>query len=408
MLKTYLTKNLIYILLIFLIGISSTAANEDINGGQIKITEVVKSSFLSPGDKNAELQLIMNNDMDSSLSNVKVYLFITSPFTVSIDPNNQINEMNYPGYLIGPGDSEYVPYFEVGAKQGRTVRFKIDVEKSGKYGNYDLPYAIYYDGKVINGKFTVRVSGSTLVGITDVLTTPGSIVSGDDFEINFNIKNSGENTIKWIKVDVSAEDNKIIPIFSTTERVFTDVVRNDIRQASYRFSTDRKTVPKNYPLRVALTYQDESGVLYNETELIGIKVLGKANLEIGSIKIEPERVVQGEPFTLTIRIENNGQGDARSVESEVDIPITGGKTAFLGKIAPDEDAPAMYILKADKNDKLEYNLTIYYSDDLGIHKKVQQMSLLVYPRDNNSTFLFGGFVIAVVLGYMFMQSRRGV
>ncbi len=405
-----LKKYLICTIFMIFFGISNISAAETLKDERpLNTTEVVKQSFVSPGDKNVELQLVINNDGDTTISTVKTVLFLESPFMPSINPNDKNNDFNYPGYLIGTGNSEYVPYFDLGGKQGRAVRFRIDVEKNAKYGNYDIPYAIYYgDNKIVNGKFTIRVSGSTLIEITDVLATPEYIVPGNDFEVTFKLKNSGENGIKWVRVDVSSDEKKIIPISSTTERIFADIESNASQLASYKFSTDRKIVPRNYPFTIALSYQDEKGLLYNETKTIGIKILGKAGPEIASFKTEPERILQGNPFTLTIRIENNEQGDARSVKAEIDIPVTGDKSAFLGKIAPDEDAPAVYMLKADKSGRIDYNLTIYYADDLGEHKKVQQMSIFVYPGDNNNTLLFGGLTIFFVMGFLFWRSRKGV
>ncbi len=66
------------------------------------------------------------------------------------------------------------------------------------------------------------------------------------------------------------------------------------------------------------------------------------------------------------------------------------------------------MLKADKSGSIDYNLTIYYSDDLGDHKKVQKMSLLVYPSENNYTLFLGGFSIIFVVVFLLWRSRKGV
>lgn len=404
-----LYKRLTSAICIILLCISNVSAANVNDDGLIKVTEVVKSPFLSPGDKNVELQLMINNEGESTLSNVKVFLYLQSPFLASLSENNKFNEITYPGYLVSSGDTEHIPYFNLAGKQGRIVKFRIDVEKDAKYGNYDIPYAIYYaDNKVINGKFNVRVSGSTLIELSNVSTSPENIVTGNDFEIAFNVTNIGENKIKWVKIDVSNDEKKIIPISSTTERIFTDIESKDVRIALYKFSTDKKITPKNYPFKVELSYQDENGILYNETKIIGARVLGKAEPDIASVKIEPDRIIQGDPFTLTIRVENNEQGDARSVKAEIDIPINGDKTAFLGKIAADEDAPAVYMLRADKSGNIDYNLTIYYVDDTGEHTKTQKMSLLVSPKENSNIFMFGGLTLVFVVGFLFWRSKKEV
>lgn len=76
--------------------------------------------------------------------------------------------------------------------------------------------------------------------------------------------------------------------------------------------------------------------------------LGKSELGFVSVDTNPPRLTEGTPFDLTIRIENTGTGEAKQVSAKVDLPAEGTKEAFIGKIKPGNDAPAIFLLEGAK------------------------------------------------------------
>lgn len=135
-------------------------------------------------------------------------------------------------------------------------------------------------------------------------------------------------------------------------------------------------------------------------------MLGKSRLNIAGINTDPNRIEKGSYTTLTIRIENAGSGDAKSVKADIDIPFTGTKTAFIGKIEPDNDAPAIFNLHADDAGDYRYNLTVLYEDDLGKHELNEELKLVVYPGDSIPVFAVILFVIAAAGIYWFFIRRK--
>lgn len=47
---------------------------------------------------------------------------------------------------------------------------------------------------------------------------------------------------------------------------------------------------------------------------------------------------------MTIRLENTGTDEAISTTANIDLPFEGTKEAFIGKIKPNNDAPAVFSL----------------------------------------------------------------
>ena len=53
------------------------------------------------------------------------------------------------------------------------------------------------------------------------------------------------------------------------------------------------------------------------------------------------------------------------------FPMSGGKEAYVGKIEPNNDAPAVFSLQAGDPGNYAYNLTVEYQDDYGVHTKTE-------------------------------------
>ncbi len=393
--RTVLKKIVICLLVASFYYISYAAAEE--MSTSFDVTPVIRKPYLNPDDKGAEIEFVLQNKQASAVDNVRVYLFLQPPFSASYRSALQ-EEMNL-DYIVGTGVNEdvHTQGFVLGEGQTSKTRFKIDVDKNAKYGNYELPYTIYYNYngvKTYSNKIKLHIAGTTLIEIADVMMDKKEIKPGDNFQISVSLRNAGDNEIKWVKIALNSQNAQIIPLSSASEKVFNDMSSNIIYSASFDFTTDKGMSPKNYPMTVSLNYQDENGRIFNETKNIGVKVIDNSNLDIASITIDPQRIYAGEDAVLTIRMENNGQGDAKSVKAEIDIPLKGEKTAFLGTIKPDEDAPAVYVFKTENSGEINYTLKITYKDDRGEHVKEQPLTLVVYPRNSNNTpFLFLGALV---------------
>jgi hypothetical protein len=155
--------------------------------------------------------------------------------------------------------------------------------------------------------------------------------------------------------------------------------------------SDKKADPGLLRVPVNLQYNWLDGTTHTETASIGIVMKGKAELGFVSVDTSPRRIGANEQFDITIRIENTGTGEAKQVSAVVDLPMTGSKQSFIGKIKPGNDAPAVFTLDGAKGGTYDYTTTITYTDDLGTHTISKPMSLRIAPED------FTGAVIIVIL-----------
>ncbi|WP_062398612.1 hypothetical protein [Methanogenium cariaci] len=88
--------------------------------------------------------------------------------------------------------------------------------------------------------------------------------------------------------------------------------------------------------------------------------------------------------------------------------MRGTKEAFIGKIKPNNDAPAVFSLDGGTGGDYPYTLTVIWEDDWGVHTESFDLTLSV--KTNDSTVAIAGFLIILILAaggaYYFLVYRK--
>lgn len=181
------------------------------------------------------------------------------------------------------------------------------------------------------------------------------------------------------------------------------------RRVNLTFVTDKnaKSGLTEVPFLFSYNLLDGSPAMQNES--VPLDIRGEAELGITSLETAPVRVFARQPFDLTIRIENTGTGDAKSVSAVVDLPFSGTKESFIGKIKPGNDAPAVFTLDAKGPGTYTYQVNITSTDDWGTKTVSRPLELTVYRSDG--TWIAGVVLIVLVIGgyfgYRWWKRRSG-
>ncbi len=396
----------IFILLMLLVTSVNAQAQEPFG-----VTYVLSAPNLAPGDRNIGIEFTIQNNKDEPVDNVKVYLFLRYPFSASVPSNNMLGELSYPGYLIATGGSgdEYTPYFSISPNTAHKTFFKIDVDRSAKYGLYDLPYTIFYgQNSEYSGKITLAVKGDTLVEIKDVLVASNNslVEPGEVFRMSVSFENVGDNELKWLRVSLNPMDKALVPTTSDSERVFKDIPKGAKNESDFWFSLEKDAAVKNYPIDLSLNYMDERGVEYNETRLVGIVAAGRATLDIAKKTSEPARVKEAQPFSLTLKIENTGTGDAKGVTARLESTLEGDTLAYLGEIKKDDYSNAIFTLDGSGSGKKTGILHLIYEDDFGTHEVQKDLIIMINPGDSQNPVPYLIGAIAVIAGIFYWKRRK--
>jgi hypothetical protein len=250
-------------------------------------------------------------------------------------------------------------------------------------------------------RFPVPVNVNTPIGIQKqaVLivesSLPGTVHPGDEIPVLVTIKNGGLTGADDVTVRIDNVSTTIAP--KTTDLYHIGAVGPGGEQnISLVLLSDKNLNPGLIRVPLTIQYNWVDGSSYTIQSSIDIVVKGTAELGFVSVDTNPPRLTENTPFDLTIRIENTGTGEAKQVSAKVDLPAEGTKEAFIGKIKPGNDAPAIFLLEGAKSGNHPYNLTITYTDDMGVHTMTREMNLRVPATDWTGTVI----IILVVIGIL--------
>lgn len=243
--------------------------------------------------------------------------------------------------------------------------------------------------------------------ISDI--SPSSIKIGDEFTIGIHIENCGDR----IPQNVSFEILSLPPHISVKESLITEIPKiqyaNSERFLIFHMKIDNEAESGVYVIKTRLSYGDRTSKIIKDDE-ISIDVIGdEAELSIASLKTSPVLPRKGETVELIMRIENTGDGTAKSVEVYMDHPFQGLKQSFIGALDPNEDGPAILTFIVDESGEFEFPVTISYKDDFGANEIKTNVNLNVLKKESNIWLIIFVILILAVFGwgiYYFIKTKK--
>jgi hypothetical protein len=181
------------------------------------------------------------------------------------------------------------------------------------------------------------------------------------------VKNSGSEDGKDTIIKISRNGNSpVIPV--DTSVYIGDFPRNGTVGVRYKVAVSRDAEAQTYPLDVMVTYKNSEGdTVTSAIQTLGVPVGGKIDFAVVSA---PGTMAPGEKSVVEVLFRNTGAATAHSAQariSAVDPFTSNDDTAFLGDMAPGDEALARFEITADKAATLkDYGLDaeIRYRDAL--------------------------------------------
>jgi len=307
----------------------------------------------------------------------------------------------------------------------------ITIPKISAYGNYEALYFFTVDPLARSGEYeltfqVVSMQGRTvgliknikieIEGKPDLVLmnssiSPQVITPGDEFLLTTDVTSVGTGNSKNIRVSLELDKLPQIISLDDNSRFIQRLKSQESEAISFRLKIAGDTEPTSYNIPIMITCTDETeNESVTSSEVIGLDVQGKAKLTIANIKTDPLLGSVNEEMTLTIRIENAGEGDAKSVKVAImDLPFPGIKEAFLGKLEADDDSPAVFTLIPDKSGEFTYSLLITYEDDFGEYTTIEELNLVV--KSSNTGILINIILISIfsliLFGLYYLRMEDG-
>ena len=237
-------------------------------------------------------------------------------------------------------------------------------------------------------------------------TVPASVDPGNSFNVTLTLLNEGRASASDISVNVNATSSAITP--KNSENYYIPELPPGAESVlNLTFETDTNAPLGLEPVLVTIDYRSADLATFRQVATIGIPIVGRAEMGIASIRTEPSRITAGSPVDLTIRIENTGTADAKSVRAAIDgLPLPGTKEAFLGTIEPGNDGPAVFSLQTSREGEFPYTLTILYTDDYGEHATQQTLNLVVAESNSVPALVIAAAVLIVAIVAVALWYRR--
>jgi hypothetical protein len=329
------------------------------------------------------------------------------------DINVYIENVHLEGNGIDVLSDDFERVGELGPGQSIPITFSIRApSRSEMY--FPEVWIDTYGGRSTRYPVPVNVNTATGIQKQAILimdsSLPGSVNPGDDIPVTLTMKNAGQLLADDVTLKITNVSSRVAP--KTTDLYHLGTISPGTEKTiTLTLLSDKEAATGLVRVPVTINYNSLDGTPVSQQTGIDITMKGKAELGFVSVDTSPPRLTENIPFDLTIRIENTGTGEAKQVSATIDLPAEGTKEAFIGKIKPGNDAPAVFLLEGLKGGNYPYILTITYTDDMGVRTLTRQMNMRVSPADNSGNIIFG-LVILVILGvvgyrYWYLPRTRG-
>lgn len=240
-----------------------------------------------------------------------------------------------------------------------------------------LAFLIFLSASFTTAAETYCVQAS----VTDI--NPSSIDLGEEFTVGIQIENCGSKIPDFVSFEILNPPEGITIKEPLVVAVPDLYYGNSERFLTYHLKVDDDATPGEYTIRTKLYYGEKDYSLIKDLNIVFTIIGEKAEIGIASIKTLPILPYKGDTVEMTLRIENVGKGDAKSIRVYVNHSFDGIKQTFIGKLASDEDGPAVFTFIADKYGEFEFPVTIFYYDDFGEKEFNSKIDMTILEKETN-------------------------
>lgn len=388
-----------FILLFVAILIAPASA---VSGPTVTVLDYQVSPAVLLPDTLGTISITVKNTATSASIKENTGFTPSDPTTTTItDINVFIENVHLEGNGIDVLSNDFDRVGEIGP--GQSIPFTFSIRAPSKDGMYFPEVWIDTKGGT-STRYPVPVNVNTAIGIQrDAIlimdsTLTGSVNPGDEIPVTLTVRNAGQTLADDVIISIQNVSGTVAPKSSDAYHLGT-LPAGGMKTIDLALLSDKQTTAGLVRVPILVSYKGIDGSERTQTTGIDLIMKGKAELGFVSVDTNPPRLTENTPFDLTIRIENTGTGEAKQVSALVNLPAEGTKEAFIGKIKPGNDAPAVFLLEGIQSGNYPYNLTISYTDDMGVHTQTRQMNMRVSAVDQSGTIILGLLILAI-LGFV--------
>lgn len=297
------------------------------------------------------------------------------------------------------------------------LNFYFRVDPEAESGIYQLEFTIKDNsGTSFSRRIPIRVEGNPDLVLTGTEIFPvnennfssGAIVPGQEFYLRTAVKNAGNGEAKNVRVMLNLNNSSPLIPLEDNVRFFENLSAGSSENLSFKLllGSNADVQPYRIPLRITASNSTDTFQI-DKIQEIGINVLNRAKIDVSSLKFDPGMPVRGQQVSMTVRLENVGEGEARSVKARLEgLEGSGSTAAFLGRLDKDDDAPAVFTFTPEKAGEQEVTLLVEYEDDFGKHQLSEDLTFSVERQEGSIIPLVLGAVL-ILAAIVFYMKKKG-
>jgi hypothetical protein len=398
----------------FLAGMSSAAAvsgnSEVVIYQNTHLAVEVAGITPNPARPGEDLLIKINleNNGDNPAENVKIGIEELYPFIFKYSTSGI--------YGSGTNTERNFEIEQIRQRSQVELNFHFKVDEKADSGDHQLEFTIKDNsGTSLSKRIPIRVEGNpdlVLIG-TEIFTvngnnsSSGAIVPGQEFYLRTAVKNAGNGDAKNVRVLLNLNSSSPVISLEDNVRFFENMSAGSSENLSFKLLLGSNADVQPYKISLRITASNETEtLLIDKTQEIGVNVHNRAKIDISSLKFDPEAPVKGQQVSMTVRLENVGEGEARSVKARLEgLEGSGNKASFLGRLEKDDDAPAVFVFVPEKAGEQAVTLLIQYEDDFGEHQLSEDLTFNVSNQSGNTIPVILGAAIILAAAVLYMRKK---
>lgn len=281
------------------------------------------------------------------------------------------------------------------------INYNFLIDPEARTGTYRVTFRLSDGNDVfVTRTISIEVEGKPAIALVNSSFSKTGISPGDDFILYTTVASVGSGNAKNIRINLLIDDVPDLVAVNDNSAFIHTLDAGEEKEIAFKLSLGKDAGITSYNIPISVTAVDDTeSTNISSVETIGFDAKGKAKIDIANVKNNPTMPEKGEELTQIIRIENVGEGEARSVKvSIVDLDVSGAKEAFIGKLDANDDAPATFSFIPRKSGDQEYTALIEYEDDFGNHSVEQKLTMNVTGSSPYRTFLL--IIVLLIAGYV--------
>lgn len=298
-----------------------------------------------------------------------------------------------PNGALGPGESY-------------TIRAQVKVSENAVFGENDVRFLKSSDGgeTTFSEDLTLGVRADDRSLIVSDLEFPEKIVPGGTGTMTVELKNNAQSVFRNIDVSLDTSDIPVATRETSRERI-SSIGPQQSESVSYTLDVDEDAENQLHDLPLTITYEDQAGNEYEVTETTGVNIGGYPDLDVAIEESDIRSQGQG---TVTFRIINKGQGEARFTELSINetdqFEILSEDSIYLGSMISDDFQTAEFELYVSGNESIEFPANLRYSDGTGEKSQEFEINRELYSSSEleryglTSSGGSGLFIVLLILG----------